>query len=124
MTDLVVRDSMTGDRPFFPRAYVESSTSLGYALTVFRSQGITVDHTFGLGGDTLFQEAGYTQLSRGRLSNNLYVTAPENTAVGDRAPRRRHRPPGGARLPGRRPGSESRADHGRRPTAGDDGHCP
>jgi hypothetical protein len=37
-----------------------------------------VDHTFGLGGDSLFQEAGYTQLSRGRLSNNLYVTAPEN----------------------------------------------
>ncbi len=45
---------------------------------MFRSQGITVDHTFGLGGDGLFQEAGYTQLSRGRLSNNLYVAAPEN----------------------------------------------
>ncbi len=26
----------------------------------------------------LYQEAGYTQLSRGRLSNNLYVAAPEN----------------------------------------------
>src|SRR5574340_314375 len=47
-------------------------------MTVFRSQGITVDHTFGLGGDSLFQEAGYTQLSRGRLSNNLYVASPEN----------------------------------------------
>ena len=67
-----------GRRAVLPQAYVESSTSLGYALTVFRSQGITVDHTFGLGGDSLFQEAGYTQLSRGRLSNNLYVTAPEN----------------------------------------------
>ncbi|HVA05159.1 MAG TPA: hypothetical protein VNG12_00290, partial [Acidimicrobiales bacterium] len=61
-----------------PRSYAETSTSLGYALTVFRSQGITVDHTFGLGGDSLFQEAGYTQLSRGRLSNNLYVASPEN----------------------------------------------
>jgi conjugative relaxase-like TrwC/TraI family protein len=67
-----------GRRAVLPRSYAESSTSLGYALTVFRSQGITVDHTFGLGGDSLFQEAGYTQLSRGRLSNNLYVTAPEN----------------------------------------------
>ncbi|MGD0255919.1 MAG: MobF family relaxase, partial [Acidimicrobiales bacterium] len=67
-----------GRRAILPRSYAESSTSLGYALTVFRSQGITVDHTFGLGGDSLFQEAGYTQLSRGRLSNNLYVTAPEN----------------------------------------------
>ena len=70
--------STTDRRAVLPRSYVESSTSLGYALTVFRSQGITVDHTFGLGGDSLFQEAGYTQLSRGRLSNNLYVTAPEN----------------------------------------------
>jgi hypothetical protein len=67
-----------GRRAVLPRNYVETSTSLGYALTVFRSQGITVDHTFGLGGDSLFQEAGYTQLSRGRLSNNLYVSAPEN----------------------------------------------
>ena len=67
-----------GRRAVLPRSYAETSTSLGYALTVFRSQGITVDHTFGLGGDALYQEAGYTQLSRGRLSNNLYVAAPEN----------------------------------------------
>ena len=67
-----------GRRAVLPRRYAEASTSLGYALTVFRSQGITVDHTFGLGGDSLFQEAGYTALSRGRLSNNLYVASPEN----------------------------------------------
>ena len=76
-TDLVVQLD-DGRRAVLPQSYVAGSTSLGYALTVFRSQGITVDHTFGLGGDSLFQEAGYTQLSRGRLSNNLYVTAPEN----------------------------------------------
>ena len=58
--------------------YLEESTSLGYALTVFRSQGITVDHAFLLGNDTLFQEAGYTALSRGRLSNHLYAVAPES----------------------------------------------
>lgn len=67
-----------GRRAVLPHNYTETSVSLGYALTVFRAQGITVDHTFGLGGDSLFQEAGYTQLSRGRLSNNLYVAAPEN----------------------------------------------
>ena len=67
-----------GRQAVLPRSYAEASTSLGYALTVFRSQGITVDHTFGLGGDSLYQEAGYTQLSRGRLSNNLYVTSPDN----------------------------------------------
>jgi conjugative relaxase-like TrwC/TraI family protein len=76
-----------GRRAVLPHAYAKESTSLGYALTVFRSQGITVDHTFGLGGDSLFQEAGYTQLSRGRLCNNLYVTAPENPRweIGHRA---------------------------------------
>ena len=67
-----------GSRAILPHDYAKHSTSLGYAMTVFRSQGITVDHTFGLGGDCLTQEVGYTQLSRGRLSNNLYVTAPEN----------------------------------------------
>ena len=76
-TELIVQLD-DGRRAILPQIYVERSTSLGYALTVFRSQGITVDHTFGLGGDSLFQEAGYTQLSRGRLSNNLYVAAPEN----------------------------------------------
>jgi hypothetical protein len=76
-TSLVV-ELDDGRRAVLPRGYTETSVSLGYALTVFRAQGTTVDHAFGLGGDSLFQEAGYTQLSRGRLSNNLYVAAPEN----------------------------------------------
>ena len=58
--------------------YLEESTTLGYALTVFRSQGVTVDHSFLLADDTLFQEAGYTALSRGRLSNHLFAVAPYN----------------------------------------------
>jgi len=76
-----------GRQAVLPHSYAETSTSLGYALTVFRSQGITVDHTFGLSGDSLYQEAGYTQLSRGRLSNNLYVASPENPrwAIGHHA---------------------------------------
>ena len=70
-TGSLVAQLDNGRQAVLPRSYAETSTSLGYALTVFRSQGITVDHTFGLGGDSLYQEAGYTQLSRGRLSNNL-----------------------------------------------------
>ena len=70
--------STTGQRVVLPAEYVQASTSLGYALTVFRSQGITVDHAFGLAGAGLSQEAGYTQLSRGRLSNNLYVASSDN----------------------------------------------
>jgi conjugative relaxase-like TrwC/TraI family protein len=67
-----------GRRVVLPAEYVQTSTSLGYALTVFRSQGITVDHAFGLAGAGLSQEAGYTQLSRGRLTNNLYVASADN----------------------------------------------
>jgi hypothetical protein len=67
-----------GQRVVLPAEYAESSTSLGYALTVFRSQWITVEHAFGLAGAGLSQEVGYTQLSRGRLTNNLYVASSDN----------------------------------------------
>jgi hypothetical protein len=63
-----------GRQAVLPQDYVGSSTSLGYALTVFRAQGVTVDHAFVLGDETLFQEAAYTAMSRGRTSNHLYAT--------------------------------------------------
>ena len=75
----VVVELASGQHVTLPASYLEESTSLGYALTVFRSQGVTVDHSFLLGNDTLFQEAGYTALSRGRLSNHLFAVAPENS---------------------------------------------
>jgi len=40
-------------RVVLPRDDAEHSTSLGYALTVLRSQRITVGHAFGLGGSAL-----------------------------------------------------------------------
>jgi conjugative relaxase-like TrwC/TraI family protein len=74
----LVVELASGQHVTLSSQYLEESTSLGYALTVFRSQGITVDHAFLLGTDTLFQEAGYTALSRGRLSNHLYSVASES----------------------------------------------
>ena len=74
----LVVELASGQHVTLSSQYLEESTSLGYAMTVFRSQGITVDHAFLLGNDTLFQEAGYTALSRGRLSNHLYAVASEN----------------------------------------------
>ena len=67
-------DLDAGGRVVLGHDYVEESTSLGYALTVFRAQGVTVDHAFVLGDETLFQEAAYTAMSRGRTSNHLYAT--------------------------------------------------
>ena len=75
----LVVELASGQHVTLSSQYLEESTSLGYAMTVFRSQGITVDHAFLLGNDTLFQEAGYTALSRGRLSNHLYSVASENS---------------------------------------------
>jgi hypothetical protein len=67
-------DLDAGGRVALGHDYVEDFTSLGYALTVFRAQGVTVDHAFVLGDETLFQEAAYTAMSRGRTSNHLYAT--------------------------------------------------
>ena len=46
-----------------------------YATTIHKAQGVTVDQAFVLGDDSLYQEAGYVALSRGRAQNRLYVVA-------------------------------------------------
>lgn len=59
-----------------PWTYLEQGhLTLGYAFTVHKAQGMTVDEAFLLGDDRLFAEAGYVGLSRGRRSNRLYVVA-------------------------------------------------
>lgn len=48
-----------------------------YALTVHKSQVMTCDVALVLADDTLYAEAGYTAMTRGRVRNHLYaVTAP------------------------------------------------
>jgi len=78
---VLVVDLDAGGRVALPQHYVEDSTSLGYALTVFRAQGVTVDHAFVLGDESLFQEAAYTAMSRGRLTNHLYATTADDLRV-------------------------------------------
>jgi hypothetical protein len=75
---VLVVDLDAGGRVALPEDYVRESTSLGYALTVFRAQGVTVDHAFVLGDESLFQEAAYTAMSRGRLTNHLYATTADD----------------------------------------------
>ena len=61
-----------------PVDYIENGhLTHGYAATVHKSQGVTCDRLFVLGDDTFTIETGYTSLTRGRLSNQLYLVAPE-----------------------------------------------
>jgi conjugative relaxase-like TrwC/TraI family protein len=60
-----------------PIDYVDAGhLTHGYAATVHKSQGVTCDRLFVLGDDTFTIETAYTSLTRGRLSNHLYLVAP------------------------------------------------
>jgi conjugative relaxase-like TrwC/TraI family protein len=57
-----------------PAAYLhEGHLAHGYATTIHKAQGATVDRALLLGTDDLCRESGYVGLSRGKLSNHLYL---------------------------------------------------
>ena len=97
-----------GRRRTLPAAYLDGGhLTHGYAMTVHKAQGATVDAAFLLGDDGLLREAGYVGLSRGRRANHLYRVEgpeagpdqhgpqPERRSDADRAPRALGRPRGG-----------------------------
>jgi hypothetical protein len=76
-----------GDRT----AHGDPTLQHGYAMTVHVAQGLTVDHAFVLAGPGLDRELGYTALSRGRQSNQLYAARDPDTARVEYAPADPHR---------------------------------
>ena len=44
-------------------------------MTIHKAQGLTADEALVLATDDLYQEAGYTALSRARLETRVYVVA-------------------------------------------------
>lgn len=68
----------------------------GYATTVHKAQGLTVDTTLTYGLGPLTREHGYVALSRGRAENHLYLAADSPTPAGDCTPGR-HSPDQNAR---------------------------
>jgi conjugative relaxase-like TrwC/TraI family protein len=73
-----------------PGEYVDGGhIAHGYATTIHKTQGATVDRGLLLGTDELFRERGYVGMSRGRLSNHLYLlgATPADDPAG-------HGPPG------------------------------
>ena len=56
-----------------PAGYLDAGhVTYGYAITGHKAQGLTCDHTYTLGTDTLYREWGYVAMSRGRITNQLY----------------------------------------------------
>lgn len=80
---LTVRRLGRGERPrgralVLPAAYVREELELGYASTVHRAQGMTVDTAHALiDPDTAARELFYVALTRGRLRNEAYVIQPD-----------------------------------------------
>jgi hypothetical protein len=57
-----------------PARYLDAGhLTYGYAMTIHKSQGLTVDRCFVLASDTLDHNEGYTALSRGKAENRIYV---------------------------------------------------
>lgn len=74
--DGILLDTPDGQRLEIPLRYaVEGHLTHGYAMTVHKAQGMTCDVSLVLGDDTLYAEAGYTSITRGRLRNHVYVVA-------------------------------------------------
>lgn len=70
---LKVRHVEHGGTVTLPAAYVSQNVELGYALTVHRAQGATVDTAHALIDSRADRAGAYVGLSRGREENRLYV---------------------------------------------------
>lgn len=75
--ELHVRNLATKARTVLPVEYVVEHVELGYAATIHRVQGMTVDTSHTLVTDTTTREQLYTAVTRGRDSNRVYVVVEE-----------------------------------------------
>ncbi len=81
------------DQHTVPFEYLASGhLTHGYATTIHKAQGSTVDRCLILADDTATREHAYTALSRGRHSNDLYITAQDHR-VEERHAREAHADP-------------------------------
>jgi len=75
--------------------YTREHVELGYAATVHRAQGMTVDRAHLLADTTLTRAGVYVGLTRGRESNHLYLVTDDEPCSGTADTVEAHHHPGG-----------------------------
>ncbi|MEU1707573.1 hypothetical protein ABZ478_19500 [Streptomyces sp. NPDC005706] len=81
--DAIVRHTRHRGRIRLPADYLASQCELGYASTIHRAQGMTVDTTHALASARSTREGVYVQLTRGTRTNRLYVTLDDGDRLDD-----------------------------------------
>jgi conjugative relaxase-like TrwC/TraI family protein len=70
---LTVSDLAGRGRAYLPGDYTAEHVALGYALTIHKAQGLTVDHAVLVADERLSAEALYVAMTRGRHTNTALV---------------------------------------------------
>ena len=69
---LAVRDQNTGDDMLIPASYAHTNIHLGYASTIHRAQGATVDTTHAVIDNTVDRAGLYVAMTRGKRKPRLH----------------------------------------------------
>jgi ATP-dependent exoDNAse (exonuclease V) alpha subunit len=78
----VTIDTGDGRSVDVPRSYLQAGRlTHGYATTVHKGQGATIDSGLLLIDDQSYREAAYTGLSLGRIANRVYVVSDDPEAI-------------------------------------------
>ncbi|MEU7306133.1 MobF family relaxase [Streptomyces sp. NPDC007206] len=81
--DAIVRHTHHRGRIRLPADYLAAQCELGYASTIHRAQGMTVDTSHALASARSTREGVYVQLTRGARTNRLYVALEDGDRLDD-----------------------------------------
>ncbi|MFH8260532.1 MobF family relaxase [Streptomyces roseolus] len=81
--DVVVRHTQHRGRIRLPADYLAAQCELGYASTIHRSQGMTVDTSHAIASARSNREGVYVQMTRGARTNRLYVAIEDGDRLDD-----------------------------------------
>ncbi|CAL9677119.1 hypothetical protein SUDANB105_08022 [Streptomyces sp. enrichment culture] len=79
----MVRHTQHRGRIRLPAHYLAAQCELGYASTIHRAQGMTVDTSHALASARSHREGVYVQLTRGARTNRLYVVLEDGDRLDD-----------------------------------------